>query len=510
MSLLKVAPIFSDNMVLQRDKNINIWGTGNNGDIVKVALGDTNVSAKVKDNKWMAIMPSMEAGGPYTVNVTVGKDSITFSNVMIGEVWLAGGQSNMELELQNSRDGKNVVANINSNINKNKVRFYYTQKLSYIDEEFYEKEASRAWQECSPETVGDWSAVGYYYAQKLAEELNVTVGVIGCNWGGTSASAWMSKEMLELDKDTNTYLEEYDKVNEGRSFEEYLKELEEYNAWYPAWQKRVDKCYAENPGILWSEVLEIAGESRWPEPLGPKSPYRPSGLYETMVKRVMPYTLRGFIYYQGESDDHKPKIYGKLLTKLIEQWRTDWEDEELPFILVQLPMFIGRGDEDKKHWAAIREHQMRVHKTIKNTGIAVALDCGEFDNIHPVDKEPVGFRLAQQALYQVYGKDVAAYGPIYKSIAYAGSSIELTFDHAEDGIVIKGDKAEGFEIAGEDKEFVRADIKIDGDKILVSASQVLEPKYVRYAWTNYGPVTLFNKAGLPMAPFRTSAKDEKL
>ena len=510
MKQLKAAAVFSDNMVLQRDKNINIWGSGNDGDQVTVTIdgyfasASCTASTTVKKNKWTAVLPSMAAGGPYDLKVTDGKCSIIFKNVMIGEVWLAGGQSNMELELRNSKNGKNIVANIKPC----NVRFYYTQKISYIDESFYEKENSSSWQECSPETAGIWSAVGYYFAKKVAEELNVTVGVIGCNWGGTSASAWISRENLELDKDTNTYVEEYNKANVGRTFEEYLEELNEYNIWYADWQKKVDRCYAEKPGMPWSEVLKIAGESHYPEPLGPRSPYRAGGLYETMLQRVTPYTIRGFIYYQGENDDHKPKIYRKLFTKLIDQWRTDWEDDELPFIFVQLPMFIGKGEEDRKNWPIIREAQMRVHKTIKNTGIAVILDCGEFDNVHPLDKETVGIRLALQAFYHVYGKKIEAYGPVYKDMKYLKNGIELTFDHAEKGIVVKGDCAAGFEIAGEDKIFVPAKIVICGNKIVVSSDKISEPKYVRYAWTNYGPVTIFNTAGLPMAPFRTSRNDE--
>lgn len=495
---LRVAAVFSDNMVLQRDKNISIWGTGCNGDTVTVTMNGCAVNARVRDDKWMAILPSMKAGGPYVLKVTDGKTFIQFKNVMLGEVWLAGGQSNMELELQNSKDGKNIVKNIkNSN-----VRFYNTLRLSYIDEEFLEKEANNSWQECTPETAGTWSAVGYYYAKKLAEELNVTVGIIGCNFGGTSASNWISKEALKEDKNTNIYIEEYDKANEGRSFKQYLEELDEYNKWYEKWSKRIDECYKENPKMLWSEALKIAGESRWPEPLGPKSPFRPGGLYETMLKRVMPYTLRGFIYYQGESDDSKPYLYEKLLTKLIYQWRNDWKDDELPFIFVQLPMYAGCEDPDTKSWAVIREAQMKVYKTIKNTGLAVALDCGEFNNIHPVCKEPVGIRLALQALYNVYGKkDVRAYGPIYKDFRYMDKCIELIFEHAEDGLVVKGDKIEGFEIAGEDKEFVIADVEVKGNKIILSSNKVLEPKYARYEWTNYGNVALYNKAGLPMAPF---------
>jgi sialate O-acetylesterase len=503
MKLLKVASIFSNNMVLQREKNINIWGEACDTNRVTVTLNNNSVSTNVINGKWMAVLPSMTAGGPYTIKISDGKSLISFNNVMIGEVWLAGGQSNMELELQNSKDGKKVVENINNN----RIRFYYTPKLSYIDEEFYEKEANNEWKECSPETAGNWSAVAYYYADKLAKELNVTVGIIGCNWGGTSASAWISKENLALDKDTNTYIEEYDKANEGRSFEEYLELLKEYNIWYEEWQKRVSKCYEEKPDILWSQVLDIAGECRWPEPLGPKSPFRAGGLYETMIKRIMPYTLRGFIYYQGESDDHKPKIYGKLLIKLIEQWRSDWGDEELPFIFVQLPMFIGREGEDTKNWPIIREQQMYVHKTIKNTGIAVIPDCGEFDNIHPLDKEIVGFRLALQALYHVYNKNIRAYGPMYKSISYVENGIELSFENAEDGLVLKGEKAEGFEIAGEDKNYIQANVEVCGNKVFVSSEKVSEPKYVRYAWTNYGPVTIFNKIGLPLGTFRTEKDD---
>lgn len=497
--VLQTAAVFSDNMVLQRDKNINIWGNGDDGDIVTITLAGIEARASVRYKKWMATLPSMEAGGPYVVKVTDGKSFIEFNNVMIGEVWLAGGQSNMELELQNSKDGEKIVEKINDN----NIRFYNTLRLSYIDDEFLKKEANNSWQECNPKTAGAWSAVAYYYAKKLSEELNVTVGIIGCNLGGTSASAWISREELEIDKDTNTYVEEYDKANEGRSFEQYLEELRKYNIWYEQWQKKVDRCYREKPDILWSEVLKIAGESRWPEPLGPKSPFRAGGLYETMLKRVMPYTLRGFIYYQGESDDHKPNIYGKLLTKLINQWRQDWKDDELPFIFVQLPMFIGCEDEDNKSWAIIREAQMKVYKTIKNTGIAVALDCGEFNNIHPVDKKPVGIRLALQALYNVYCReDIKAYGPIYKSFRYIRNSIEISFDYAEDGLVVKGDKIEGFEVAGEDKEFIKANAEIIGSKIIVSSDKLLEPKYVRYEWTNYGAVNLYNKAGLPASPFR--------
>lgn len=504
MSTFKIAAVFSNNMVLQRDKNINIWGSANKNDKITVSISNNTISTIAIEGKWQAILPSMSAGGPYILTVSDGINTKTFNNVMIGEVWLAGGQSNMELELQNSLNGKEVLANI-KNVN---VRFYYTQKNSYLNDEFYRNEENTSWSECTPTTAGTWSAVGYYYAKRLSEELGVTVGIIGCNWGGTSASAWMSKETLEKDIDTKTYIDEYEKAMEGKTFEQYEEELKDYESWYKQWQEKVGECYAKDSNISWSDVIEFSGESRWPEPLGPKSPYRPGGLYETMLKRVMPYSLRGFIYYQGESDDHKPKIYYKLFTKMIDQWRTDWEDDELSFLFVQLPMFKNKDDPDYKHWCLIREAQMKAHKTIKNTGIAVILDCGELNNIHPLNKKTVGERLALQAYKHTYNKNTQAYGPIYKSINYINGGIEISFEHIDGGFIVKGEKADGFEIAGEDKKFVKADIKINNEKIFISSMDISNPKYARYAWTNFSGITLFNKINIPLAPFRTSKNDE--
>ena len=501
MGILACAPIFSDHMVLQRGKNIKVWGIAYDGWKVEVSINGTTVTADTAEHKWMAVLPAMEAGGPYEMTISSNGEKITFTDIMVGEVWLAGGQSNMELELQNSLDGKNVVANI-KDVN---VRFYYTKKNAYIDEYFYADERNGGWTAASPETASAWSAVGYYFAKKLSEDLGVTVGVIGCNWGGTSASAWISRQMLETDIDTKTYVDEYDKAMEGKTFEQYCAELKEYEDWYNEWNPKIGEFYAKNPNATWDEAQAYAGPSRWPEPMGPKSPFRPAGVYETMLKRVMPYSLAGFIYYQGESDDHKPNSYYKLLKMLIEQWRSDWKDDTLPFIAVQLPMHMERGDENRTNWAVIREAQMRMHRTVKNTGIAVISECGEYGNIHPVDKRPVGERLELQALCHVYGKITAdeAYGPVYKSCEYGENSLTLSFDYAKDGFEIRGEKPTGFEIAGEDKKFVAAKVEISGDKITLSSEAVNRPLYARYNWINFAEVTVFGKNGIPLAPFRT-------
>lgn len=507
MACFNLAAVFTDHMVLQRNKNINIWGCAYTATDVTVELCGKSVTTRAESGKWKVVLPPMEAGGPYELKVTDNRGGeLILRDVMIGEVWLAGGQSNMELELQNALNGKEVLKNI-KDVN---VRFYYTQKIAYIDDYFHFAERNSCWSIAAPDTAANYSAVGYYFARRLAAELGVTVGVIGCNWGGTSASAWMSRKMLEQDADTKSYVDEYDKAMEDKTMEGYLAELAEYEEWYNEWQPKINEYYATTENPTWEGAQEYAGPSRWPEPLGPKSQFRPGGLYETMISRICPYTLAGFAYYQGESDDHKPDTYYKLFKALIEQWRTDWEDDSLPFMFVQLPMFMNEGDEDFKHWCKIREAQMRVHQTTANTGIAVILDKGEFNNIHPIDKEPVGERLALQALYHVYGKISAdeAYGAIYKSHEYTDGGIMLTFEHAGDGFELKGEKAVGFEVAGKDKKYHTADAWFKGDKIFVRSAEVAEPVYLRYNWTNYGDVTVYSKNGIPLAPFRTSRNDK--
>ena len=507
MACFNLAAVFTDHMVLQRNKNINIWGCAYTATDVTVELCGKSVTARAESGKWKAVLPPMEAGGPYELKVTDNSGGeIVLHDVMIGEVWLAGGQSNMELELQNALNGKEVLKNI-KDVN---VRFYYTQKIAYIDDYFNFAERNSCWSIAAPDTAANYSAVGYYFARKLAAELGVTVGVIGCNWGGTSASAWMSRKAMEQDADTKSYVDEYDKAMEEKTMEGYLRELAEYEEWHNEWQPKINEYYANTPDPTWEGAQEYAGPCRWPEPMGPRSQFRPGGLYETMISRICPYTLAGFTYYQGESDDHKPDTYYKLFKALIELWRGDWEDDTLPFMFVQLPMFMNEGDEDFKHWCKIREAQMRVHQTTANTGIAVILDRGEFNNIHPIDKEPVGERLALQAMYHVYGKISAdeAYGAIYKSHEYTDGGMLVSFDHASDGFDVKGEKIVGFEVAGKNRKYQSAEAEIRGDKIFVRSAEVAEPVYLRYNWTNYGEVTVYSKNGIPLSPFRTSRNDE--
>lgn len=514
MSILKAAAVFSDHMVIQRGKPINVWGLDYSGRTVTAELCGAKASAVAADGRWSLTLPPVNSyGGPYEMILSDGSDSVVYCDIMIGEVWLAGGQSNMELELQNCSTGHSELECIDED-GKN-VRFYCTPRNSYMDELFYAQERDTCWSCADSESARCWSAVGYYFAKRLSSELGCTVGIIGCNWGGTSASNWISRERLIADSDTRSYLDEYEKAMEGKTFEDYLNDLEEYRLWEAEWQPKINEFYQKNPEGSWDDAQKYAGPSRWPEPLGPKSPFRASGLYETMLQRVCPYTLAGFIYYQGESDDHKPQMYAKLFSMLIEQWRSDWNDETLPFICVQLPMFINRDDIDRKNWCLIREAQMHVHKTTANTGIAVILDCGEYGNIHPVNKVPVGNRLALQALCRVYRKisEHDACGAEYlRSYPYNGGIMtEFEFSDGlyvreKDGSHRRTGPVEGFELAAADKRFYPAvgELLPDG-RIFVRSDDVEAPLYARFMWTNYAEVTLFNKNDIPAAPFRTAA-----
>ena len=503
--MIKAAAIFTDNMVLQRDKNIEIFGYTDEEEI-SASINEINVSAEVKGNRWNAVFPPMQAGGPYTLTIKGSLQTIVYNNVMIGEVWLAGGQSNMEFELQNELHGKETLENINED-NTN-VRYYYTPKQNFIDEDFYLTEEKTCWQTAGRDNSKNWSAVGFYFADMLSKKLGVTVGIIGCNWGGSSASAWMSRKFLNGIDEIASYIEDYEMAVAGKTREQMIEEYDRFCDYDKEWNIRSQKCYAENPDISWDDVQKICGKNLWPGPMGIKNPFRICGMHETMISRIAPYTLRGFLYYQGEEDDRRPDSYYALLRRLIECWRWEWHDDELPFMLVQLPMFMYKGDTDRKNWCKIREAQMRIFKTVKNTGIAVISDCGEYGDIHPINKKPVGERLFLQALYHVYGfKDADAFGPIYRTHSYRGDGINIILDNAENGIMVIG-SPDGFEIAGADKKFYRAKAEINGNSIFIRSDNVKKPKYARYAWTNYMEVKIFGRNGIPLAPFRTHTEDE--
>lgn len=498
---LKTANIFSSNMVLQQGKNIRIWGEGRENSQVTVSINGHKITSKVIECKWNMEVPSMEYGGPYVMTITDGAEEIIYQNIMIGEVWFAGGQSNMEMALANSLEGEEEAKKADNA----SIRFYNAAKIATLMEQDLKEEQKHSWTVMSSSAANDMSAVAYYFAKEVSKILGITVGIIDCYWGGSSISCWVDKEFIENDFEVKQYLDEWNEKASQMTAKEYEAACEEFDRAYLDWIQKNNKLRKEEPSITWQEVLEKIGNCPWERPIGYKSPYRPAGLYYTMVQRVMPYTIKGFLWYQGETDENKPYLYDKMLSHLIALWRDDWKDETLPFYIVQLPMWIEKGKEDTRDWAVLRDKQRKVADTIKNTYLTVLIDCGEFDNIHPLDKQIVGERLALQTLkYSYKYKKLCVDSPKYLQRDLKGDKIVLYFDHVDGGFVVKGDEAiKYFEVAGEDKKFMPAKAVIVGETIEVSSEFVKNPKYARYAWVNYGIVNLFNAEGFPVAPFAT-------
>lgn len=558
---IKLPAIFTDNMVLQRRAHVCIWGEAQDTEYIEAAIAGQIRRTKVVDGHFELKLNPMEAGGPYELCVkamqtdeqgavnknesdAIAADTIVFKNVLVGEVWLAGGQSNMELELQNSDNGKEVVAHTQDDL----LRFYYTPKVSYICDELLKAEEESCWMKCEPGTTAAWSAVAYYWAVRIRKELDVPVGIIGCNWGGTYAHNWVSRESLLNHERTAHFVTEYEDMVAHQDFDEYLKELEEYRGYYKEWVKRVDACYAKNPEIEWSKVLEICGENRWPGPSGPHFEYRPYGLYESMLIRVAPYTIKGALYYQGENDENNNEIYDILLENLITEWRRLWHDDELAFSIVQLPVHDPDTEKTGRGWGGIRRAQDKICRTIKNTSLTVITDCGNKKNIHPTDKKTVGERLAANTLKDIYG--LAGYNGNgarlagYEFTCRDGhEGILLHFSGAEDGFYRKKEDCEGaasqeelvrvdnpgekmvfgagdsknvplgFEIgcrniaAGSDNDknekvtYYRAIAELAGGDIFIYNENVSGPVSARYGNDNYFRPIFLDKCGRPIVPF---------
>ncbi len=480
-----VNAIFSNHMVLQRDSIVPVWGNGIDGETVTVACQGFRAQAVVKGGSWKAELPPMEAGGPYELTAGSGDKSIVFHDVLFGDVWLAGGQSNMEWRLKDSKDGHSEIAAASYS----NMRFYNVPRVSYEDGE----EHAAAWEACTPEKAGEFSAVAYYYAKELVRSLDIPIGIIGCNWGGTSASCWVPEEALIGDRELKAYLDEFNASLNLVDPAARAMEEKQYHEAVAEFGRR------ESAGL----TGEALGDYPWPPPVSERSFLRPNGLYRMMIRKAAPYGLKGFIYYQGESDAHKPVLYDKLLGKLIGTWRSDWGNSELPFLFVQLPGFGCDGHPDGEEWALLRESQLIVTESVPNTGMAVVLECGELHDIHPRNKKPVGERLALVALHSVYGQDVAWSGPVFRELEVKDGRALVHFDHVGERLAAREGQLVGFQVTGEDGKYVTAQAVVRGSSVEVWNEQVDVPVAVRYGWANYPDANLVNSFGLPAGPFRT-------
>jgi len=631
-----LSPLIADNMVLQRDIDVPIWGEADAGETVTVEfLGQAHSAVADKEGQWEVRLSPLEAGGPHRMTIR-GRNSITLSNILVGEVWVASGQSNMAFAVQGSINaGEELAA-----AKYPEIRLFGVEHVPAIAPS---KELGKAhWSVCSPESVGTFSGVAYFFGRKLHQDLKAPVGLIDSSWGGSNAETWTPAEAFNRREALKPIYEQLVLVAQnpegGRDI--YKKVLSDWEAktgredpgnrgfdrgwakagfdvseWQvvevpgvwesygPDWQfdgavwfkkdieipeawagqdlaldlgvlddydvsyfngEQIGATGAETPSywaavrkyvvpgrlvkagrnviairvfdhyleggikgggltvapVAGGEAIDLSGSwickvevrtsSRHQEigkPVDSGEPgafNSPTSLYNGMIHPLIPYAIRGAIWYQGESNAGQGEAYRVLLGALIEGWRKAWDQGDFPFLIVQLANYQAREAEPTDAaWAHLRAGQAMTVGEVKNTALAVAIDVGEAEDIHPRDKQTVGYRLALAAERIAYGLKVPYSGPVFRSVIREGRRLRIVFDHVEDGLVVKGEKLEGFAVAGEDRRFVWAEATVEGDTVVVWSEAVARPASVRYAWAMNPACNLYNSAGLPAVPFRT-------
>jgi sialate O-acetylesterase len=624
VSELKTAAIFSDNMVLQQGQPIRVWGWVSDGAKVTVDLNNQKASAVAAGGKWLVSLKSMALGGPYTMTISAGDKKIEYTNILIGDVWVCSGQSNMEMAVGGCNNAQAEIAAAKFP----EIRLFTVEKATSRKPL---EDVKGTWVVCSPETVGGFSAAGFFFGRELNKSGIKNIGLIHTSWGGTPAEAWTTLDTLKSDPDYAPILQrdtnpdeiraklevKYGKLvtaesdraklyGDTRMFKDGWAGAEVEAAkwetmdlptnWEQAgldidglvwFRKQVDLPEAwagkdlllemtpiddyditffngqkvggmgldsSNPwqtpraytvpgslvkagkNVIAVRVFDTGGgggitPTNDPFRIRPKDApveqakdlkgpwqYRieaisaiasggeqnnPARLYNAMIDPIIKSPIKGAIWYQGESNAGRAYQYRKLFRDMITDWRKAWKVGDFPFYFVQLANFMDEQPQPAdSSWAELREAQTMT-LSLKNTGMAVIIDVGDAKDIHPRDKQTVGYRLAQAALAHDYGKTIEYSGPMYKSMKVEGGAIRLSFEHRGGGLVAKGGDLVGFAIAGADKKFVWAKAKIDGDTVVVSSDQVAGPAAVRYAWADNPKCNLYNKEGLPASPFRT-------
>lgn len=501
---LQPSNMFGNYMVLQRNKPLKVWGTAEKGTTITVEIQGFTYEKEVDhDGKWIITVESLNASTNETMVITDGKEVIRYTNVAVGEVWLAGGQSNMEFFMKYDKDYNETVKKCE---NKN-IRFFdYPVITTEHDLEIKDDSVFGFWRQCNEENLQYYSAVAYYFAKKLQESIEVPVGIIGCNCGGTRACCWMDEESVK--ENGQVWLDDY---NNGVAAIQDLKKAEEvYNS-----NKLADKSSPFNAitdklmyGLPKEEMTEMFNnfqESGASQLIGPWHEWRPAGLYHTMLKKVMPYTIKGVIWYQGESDEAHPEIYADMMCGLIRCWRRDWQDE-LPFIMSQLaPLGIEIGDGGKVY-PIIREQQEEVTRRMKNVFCASIGDVGSTYDIHPKEKQPIGKRMALLARGYVYGEDVLCDAPMPLKAERSQKEITITFIHADNGLKIKGIEVQALKIYNQKHEIIEKSlykVSVVNNKLLIHFNKEISTKIVEIAFAKdpYYEVNLYNMADIPVKPF---------
>jgi len=480
-----LAPLFADGAVLQRDKTIPIWGTASAGERISVVFaGQSLVATADSEGRWRVNLKPIPASSiPRTIVVKAGNTTLTVQDVVVGEVWLASGQSNMEWPLDYSANAKKEIAAANFPLVR---QFKVAKEPSFTPM----TTVAGAWAPALPDTAGKFSGVAYYFALAIHRELNVPIGILNSSWGGTGIDTWISPDACRT---TPALAGSLKKLENGRRATE--EEKADYQKLRAEWQKEKEDASA----------ARLPFHKKPPEtPPGFPTSRTLTGLYNGMIHPLTPYALRGAIWYQGESSTSIIHLYPGRMTALIEGWRNAFEQGDFPFYWVQLPnLDIGGLNQTSWVWADMREAQSKS-LSIPNTGQAITIDVGENKGLHPKNKKSVGERLALLALARTYGlKGVVDSGPVFSAAKREGEAYRILFHVSPSPLKSAPAGLTGFELAGADQKFYPADAVIDGATVLVTSPDVKNPVAVRYAYRNAPEVGLYNAAGLPAAPFRT-------
>lgn len=477
--------IFSDHMVLQGEAAVPVWGWAEPNEQVTVSIaGQTKSATADASGKWMVKLDKLKSGEAATLSVT-GKNTLVVNDVLVGDVWLCAGQSNMLWPVAKCQDFDQEKAAANFP----KIRMFCESSGS---NPIVQEKCAGKWELCSPETIGKFSATAYFFGREVHQKTRQPVGLITSSVGGTPIEAWTSVEAQQTVSELKPLFERWKKLatwDLEKAKADYEKQLAKY---------KEDVAAAEKDGAPTKKLYTPQ------QPVAPRIDNRPGNLFNAKIAPLIPYAIRGAIWYQGEANAIPGGgLYNITLPLLIKDWRTRWGQGDFPFAWVQLPNY-GKPQEkpvEDGGWPCIREFMLKT-LSVPNTGMAITIDVGEV-GAHPKNKQAVGQRLALWALAKVYGQNGPSSGPLPAEHEIKGNEIICSFRETDGGLVAKGGELKGFAIAGADKKWVKASARIDGDKVIVSSPEVKEPKAVRYAWAFNPDCNLYNGAGLPASPFRT-------
>ena len=486
----RLPAIFSDHMVLQQQMPIGVWGWAAPDERIEVSLRAQRVSTTAgRDGRWRVTLAPEAAGGPDELKVAGATVTKRFVDVLVGEVWVGSGQSNMQWEVRQAQDADTEIAAAEHP----RIRIFSVKRVTALEpkDDVTPMDAAPTWTAVTPAAVSNFSAVGYFFSRELQRARNVPVGFIHSSWGGTPAEAWTRRDALAEDPALQPLLAQYRRI-EG----EYPSQRYGYERRLPIWNDALKAWQSANPA-----ATPMPG---MPAPRGgPEDPHRPASLWNAMIAPITPFAIRGVLWYQGETNALRAWDYQRLMTAMIQDWRRAWNRGDLPFLFVQLANFRQNPpNPGATWWAEVREAQ-RLTLGLPNTAMASAIDIGNPLDIHPLNKQEVGRRLALAARAVAYGDRVEYSGPLYDGMTIEGSRIRVRFRHAGAGLTLDTAKGSSFVVAGVDGQFKPATVVVDGDTIVVSSPAVAAPVAVRYAWEDDPITSLRNKDGLPASPFRT-------